>query len=187
MVTSSTQKLYSSGRTVYSVAELSFIWGISNPNVLKNKVRYWVKSGKLLRLKRGLYALTPNYSAYEVAQKLLTPSYISLHTVLFMEGVVFQYDSGIYSVASLSRTYDLGNRIYSYKKVKDSVLYNANGVNDGGGYHIASKERAFLDQLYLVPNYYFDNLDSMDWDKVLQILPIYDVISLERTVRAYVR
>ena len=40
-------------------------------------------------------------------------------------------------------------------------------------YVIASKERAFLDMLYLYKEYHFDNLESINWEKVAEILPIY--------------
>ena len=39
---------------------------------------------------------------------------------------------------------------------------------------IASKERAFLDIMYINKDYYFDNLIGIDWDKVFKILPIYN-------------
>ena len=104
-----------------------------------------------------------------------------------MEGLVFQYDPAIYCVANLSRKFKVGENAYIYKKVKDAVLYNRAGILDKGGYFIASKERAFLDQLYLVSNYYFDNLDDLDWDKVFQILPIYGIANLEKVVRDYAK
>ncbi len=187
MVINSTQKLYANGNTVFTLNDLALLWGIDNRAVLLNKVNYWSKNDKLVKLRRGLYATTPNYSKYEVAQKLLTPSYISLHTVLAMEGLVFQYDPAIYCVANLSRKFKVGENAYIYKKVKDVVLYNRAGILDKGGYFIASKERAFLDQLYLVSNYYFDNVDDLDWDKVFQILPIYGTANLEKVVRNYAK
>lgn len=187
MVINGTQKLYETGKTVFTLNDLALNWGITSRPVLLNRVNYWSKKDKLISLKRGLYALNPNYSKYEVAQKLLTPSYISLHTVLAMEGLVFQYDPSIYCVANLSRKFKVGEDAYIYKKVKDDILYNKAGILDKGGYFIASKERAFLDQLYLVSNYYFDNLDDLDWDKVFQILPIYGIANLEKVVRSYAK
>ncbi|PIS22075.1 hypothetical protein COT50_03975 [candidate division WWE3 bacterium CG08_land_8_20_14_0_20_41_10] len=187
MVINSAQKLYETGKIVFTLNDLALIWGVGSRAILLNKVNYWSRKGKLISLKRGLYALNSSYSKYEVAQKLLTPSYISLHTVLGMEGLVFQYDSAIYSVSNLSRKFKVGEDAYIYKKVKDEILYNKAGILDRGSYLIASKERAFLDQLYLVPKYYFDNLDDMDWDKVFQILPIYGVANLEKVVKNYAK
>ncbi|MEJ2568718.1 MAG: hypothetical protein P8Z50_07610, partial [candidate division WOR-3 bacterium] len=41
------------------------------------------------------------------------------------------------------------------------------------GYATATKERAFLDALHLYKNYYFDNLDILDKDIVLNMVDIY--------------
>jgi hypothetical protein len=46
-------------------------------------------------------------------------------------------------------------------------------MKNTGTYNIASAERAFLDIIYLNKNYYFDNLSNLNWDKVFEILPIY--------------
>ena len=50
---------------------------------------------------------------------------------------------------------------------------NKAGIESAGAYFIASAERAFLDTVYLNVEYHFDNLGSIDWKKVYDILPIY--------------
>lgn len=40
--------------------------------------------------------------------------------------------------------------------------------------NIASPERAFLDTLYLDSNYYYDNPSSLNKQKALSLLPIYN-------------
>jgi len=39
---------------------------------------------------------------------------------------------------------------------------------------IASAERAICDRLYLSPNYYFDNLEAIDKEKLQEISLIYN-------------
>jgi len=39
---------------------------------------------------------------------------------------------------------------------------------------MATPERAFLDVLYLNKDYYFDNLSGLNWEKVFEILPVYE-------------
>ena len=46
-------------------------------------------------------------------------------------------------------------------------------IENKGNYSAASKERAFLDVLYLNKDYHFDSLPPLDWDKIFAILPIY--------------
>ena len=52
-------------------------------------------------------------------------------------------------------------------------------------YSIASKERAFLDVVYLNKDYHFDNLANLNWDKVFEILPIYHNKRLDKKVKEY--
>ena len=47
------------------------------------------------------------------------------------------------------------------------------GIEIGKQYSIASKERAFLDIVYLNKKYHFDNLEPINWDLAYEILPIY--------------
>jgi hypothetical protein len=39
---------------------------------------------------------------------------------------------------------------------------------------IASLERAICDRIYISPNYYFDNLSDVNWDKLEEIAQIYN-------------
>jgi hypothetical protein len=47
------------------------------------------------------------------------------------------------------------------------------GIENKGECSIATKERAFLDTIYINKDYHFDNLSPIDWDKVFQMLPMY--------------
>jgi len=72
---------------------------------------------------------------------------------------------------------------YEYRKIKDSVLTNTDGVMQQENLWIASRERAFLDVLYSKTDYHFDNLRSVNWDTVESLLPIYDNKRLTKKVR----
>jgi hypothetical protein len=56
------------------------------------------------------------------------------------------------------------------------------GVEQVSETSIATKERAFLDTLYINSDYQFDNLRSVNWEKVFEILPIYFNKRLEKEV-----
>ena len=165
--------IYRSNKTVFSFKDLSLILNETNENYLKSKIYRYVKTGKLYRLRRGIYAKDKNYNKFELATKIYTPSYISFETVLSKVGVIFQYYSQIFVASYLSREITIDNQVYSYKKIKDDILTNSCGIENKENYSIASPERAFLDILYLYKDYHFDNLSSLDWEKVYKILPIY--------------
>jgi hypothetical protein len=42
-----------------------------------------------------------------------------------------------------------------------------------------------LDRIYVSKDYHFDNLNALDWDKVFQILPIYNNKKMEKIVSNY--
>jgi hypothetical protein len=74
---------------------------------------------------------------------------------------------------------------YSYRKVRDAILTNNAGVEAKDNFSIASAERAFLDVLYLSKDYHFDNLAPLNWDKVFEILPIYNNKRMVKRVKEY--
>lgn len=51
-------------------------------------------------------------------------------------------------------------------------MTNSLGIQKKDNYYIASKERAFLDTIYLNQSYYFDNLSSIDWEKCFEMIII---------------
>lgn len=166
-------ELMRSEKTVFTINDVALIWEETNLNLVKTRMSRYLKAGKMYSIRKGIYAKDKNYDRNELATKIYTPSYISFETVLVQSGVIFQYYSQIFVASYLSRTLTVGEQAYSYRKLKDSILTNNLGVETRGNYSIASKERAFLDVVYLNKDYHFDNLGSINWDKVYQILPIY--------------
>jgi hypothetical protein len=69
--------------------------------------------------------------------------------------------------------------------LKTNILNNNSGIENKGFYSIASKERAFLDIVYLNKDYHFDNLSPLDWDKVFSILPLYENKRMTKKVNQY--
>ena len=141
--------------------------------LLRRKLSYYVKTGELYPLRRGLYARSLDYDRYELATKIFTPSYVSFETVLGAAGIIFQFYGQIFVASYQSREIICAGQKYAFKKVKDTLLTNSAGLENRDNYTIASPERAFLDTLYLYKDYHFDNLALLNWDKVREILPIY--------------
>jgi hypothetical protein len=165
--------LLRSSKTVFTLKDLALFWDNSDQQSLIAGAGYYIKTGQLKRIRRGIYVKDEKYSKIEAATRIYTPSYVSFETVLGMEGVIFQYYGQIFVASYLSREIKADNQKYIYRKMKDEILLNPLGITNKNNYSIATKERAFLDVLYLNTDYYFDNLSSMDWDKVQEILPVY--------------
>ena len=178
-------QLYKSPKTVFTFKEIALILGESNKFNLASKIGYYVKKGDLKRLRRGVYVKN-NYDKFELANKIYTPSYISFETVLGIHGIIFQYYEVIFVASYLSRDIELMNKQkISYKKLKNTILLNTKGIIKRDNYFIASRERAFMDMIYLNGDYYFDNLEKIDFEKCEGLLDIYDNKKMLKKLNSY--
>src|SRR3990172_3631492 len=157
--------------SVLTFKEILIASGEKEPNLLKRRLNYYIQKGELLSIRRGLYAKDKNYDRLELATKIYTPSYVSFETILFEAGIIFQHYAKIFVATYQTKEIECDNQVYSFRKIKDVILTNTAGIENRGNYFAASKERAFLDVLYLNKDYYFDNLSPLDEDKVMTLLP----------------
>jgi len=177
--------LLRSPNTVFSFKDLSLIWNETNFGLTKKYAYRYVKTGKLYPLRRGIYAKDKNYDRLELANKIYTPAYISFETVLARAGVIFQKYDRIFVASYLAREIRCDGLAYVFRRLKDAVLLNSSGVESRENYYIASKERAFLDTIYLQKSYHFDNLSSVNWEECFRILPIYENKAMSARLHSY--
>lgn len=174
--------IYRENRTVFRLNDIAMLIGVSDFQSLNKKLNYYVRTGKLNNPRKGIYT-KPGYEPEEMACSVFTPSYISLQYVLQKAGIVFQYDSRITSVSYLSRTIEIENREFIYRKIRGSSLVNTAGIlRQNNHINIASPERAFLDFLYLEKEFHFDNLNPLNRKVVNKLLPLYDSKALIKAV-----
>lgn len=177
-------ELYKKSQTVFSIKEISLIFPQIPYQNLKSRLHYAVSVGKLKKLRKGIYA-KENFEPLELANKIYTPSYISLETVLAKEGIIFQKYATIFVVSYLTRRIKVVGQEIFYRKIRDEVLLNNLGVREEGNCFMASRERAFLDAIFLYKDYHFDNLRPLDWEKVKEVSRIYASKTLEKRVAEY--
>ncbi|MBU0546862.1 MAG: hypothetical protein V1910_01960 [bacterium] len=178
-------KLYQSPKTILTTKDLALLWEETNPFNLKSKIGYYAKQGALIRLTRGVFAKNKNYNSKELATSIYTPSYISFETVLREAGIIFQHYDTIFIAGPWPLTKKIRQYIFTFRKLKDSVLYNSAGVKNENNFSIATPERAFLDMIYLFPKYYFDNLKSINWETCFELAKIYDNQQLIKRLTKY--
>lgn len=177
--------LLKSPKTVFSFKDLVLLWGESDVKAVWAKVHYYVKKGYLYSLRKGFYAKDQNYNKLEFATRIYTPAYVSFETILAEEGINFQFYEKITVASYLTRDIVADGQTYSFRKIKDVLLTNSSGIQNQSEAWKATKERAFLDTLYIHKNYHFDNLSSLNWDKVFEILPIYDNQRMNKKVKEF--
>lgn len=171
-----------STKTVLTLKDIALMWQDSDTDAARVRLNYYVRNGDLKRIRRGLYAKGQEYNKLELATRIFTPAYVSFETVLAKEGLIFQYQTQITAASYLTRSTSIEGQLYSYKKIKDTILTNAVGIELLDETSVATRERAFLDTLYLNTGFHFDNMRSLNWEKVYALLTIYNNKRLAKAV-----
>jgi hypothetical protein len=172
-----------SKKTVFTFKDISLLWGMTDRKSAVAGINHYVSTGDLYRIRRGIYAKDKDYDKIELASRIYTPAYVSFETVLARTGMIFQYYSQIFVASYLAREIIIDGQTYVYRKIKDTVLTEAAGVLNQDGSAIATKERAFLDTIYINTDYHFDHLGILDWERVFEILPLYGNKRMTQKVR----
>ncbi len=127
-----------------------------NPLSLRVQISRWVKSGKLIQLKREMYLLAEQYrkiSAPEfyIANTLKSPSYISLEKALEYHGLIPEAVSVFTSVTTKRpETLDTPVGRYDYRHVGPSLFFGYTSLTiEGQTVFLATSEKALLDFFYL--------------------------------------
>lgn len=185
MQRSKIEQLIESNQRVFSIEDLGSIWPENDYIKVKALARYYASKNKLFRVKNGLYSIVENPDILEVAQHLITPSYISYHTALSIHGINFQYYLDIHCMALRKREIEAQSQKIIYHQIKSDVLFNPLGIMNQNGYNLASPERAICDSLYLSPGIGFDNLNKIDITELYKIAQIYSNKSLIKNLHRY--
>ena len=177
--------LLRSSKTVFSTKDVVLLWNENDNTVVTDRLKKYVKAGKLVRPYRGIYAKDKNYNRLELATRIYTTSYLSFETFLTRAGINFQFYGNVFVASYVTREVIVGDQKISFIRMKDYVLSNTAGIEHAEGIAMATKERAFLDRVYVSKDYHFDNLNALDWNKVFEILPIYHNKRMEKKVKTY--
>src|SRR3989344_3511398 len=121
--------LLRSSRTIFSTKDVALLWGEERKDTISARLNKYVKSGKLIRVRRGLYAKDKNYDKFELATRIYTPSYISFETVLTRAGINFQYYSNIFVASYVSREVEIDGQKFTFVRMKSYVLSNTDGID----------------------------------------------------------
>jgi len=174
-----------SKRTVFTSKDLALLWGEPSSDATKTRIAYYVNMGKLFRIRKGIYAKDSDYDPLELATKIFIPSYVSFETVLAKEGVIFQHYQEIFVASYLTREIECHSQLFSFRKIKDTILTNGFGIINNNQYSIASPERAFLDLMYINKDYHFDNMISLNWDLLTEWVSYYQNKRMEQQLNQY--
>jgi predicted transcriptional regulator of viral defense system len=119
----------------------------------------WVKTGRLLQLRRGLYALAPTWRKVEphpflIANRLQRGSYVSLQSALAYHGVIPEHVPMVTSVGP-GRPGTVRNSLgaFQFNHLAGTLLFGYSRVEIASRQFafVASPEKALLDLVHLTP------------------------------------
>lgn len=126
----------------------------------RNNLTRWCRKGLLVKLRNQFYAFpeyrqVPDFSRY-VANRMYTPSYISLHSALSFYGMIPEEVVQLTSVTTLKPAkFENLFGTFHYQSVKRSLFFGFETMTMQNGRRLlfATPEKALLDLLYLNPYY----------------------------------
>ena len=142
----------------------------------------WCRNGKLIPLRRGMYAIPEPYHPRPVnpaalANHLYTPSYISLFWALGYYGLIPEKVVALTCISSrVTRFFENEFGRFHYRHVKPCAFFGYRQVDmNGCPVRIAEPEKALLDLWYLEPGSWtperlfemrFQNTECLDVDRL---------------------
>lgn len=142
------EKLVSLPKTYFSIRDLEKFYS-GQKDDLKVVLHRLVKQKKMRRLLRGYYTLDVSYVDWEqLACELVRPSYVSFEYALYRHGLIDQIPARItLATTKKRREFQLPGQVLEYSHINHKLYF---GYKVQGNFLIAEKEKALLDELYLI-------------------------------------
>jgi predicted transcriptional regulator of viral defense system len=161
--------------------------GAENPQQVQRQLADWVRAGKVIQLRRGLYSLAqPHQSkhphSYVIANRMVKASYVSLHTVLSHYDLIPEHVAVVTSITTgRPGTWQNLYGHFSYQHIQSEFFwgFEYRQVTPTQWAYMATPEKALLDLIYLTPG-----ADSEGYIRALRLQNL-DQLDIERLM-AYV-
>ncbi len=142
------------GFTVFSLSDIRAI----DSSFHRRRLNEWQEKGYIRKIVKGYYTFSDlelNESAlFEIANRIYSPSYISLEMALSYYHLIPESVYGVTSVTT-RKTYRFKTGVaeFTYRTVKPVLFFGYELVRyDSKVFKIAAIEKAILDYLYLMPH-----------------------------------
>jgi predicted transcriptional regulator of viral defense system len=159
----------------------------------------WVRSGRLIQLRKGAYLLPEHLQrahapAEQLANLLVRPSYVSLERALSIHGLIPEAVPNVQSVTTGRPTQiDTLAGSFTYRHVKRTWFFGYREMSVGGGTAlVASGEKALLDLVYFSPGEFtiervaglrLQDLGRIDIDELVRIARVAESPRVTRAAR----
>jgi predicted transcriptional regulator of viral defense system len=172
-----------------------------NLRTIRNQLPAWQRTGKIIRLRNGVYTLGDRDRQAElppflISNILYAPSYVSLESALEFYGLIPERSVQVTAISS-RKTMRFKNHygLYLYQSIKPQGFFGFETIREEGmPVLVATPEKALLDKIYLDPQfrndegYFLENLRLQDYqDLNSRRLRHYSVRFASRKVSSGVR
>ena len=163
--------------------------GQSSPENLRRQLDRWVKAGRVVRLRRGVYLVAAPYAAvpahpFAIAGALDRASYVSLHSALAHYGMIPEYVPVTTSVTTRrAQQLDTPRGRFLFRHLLPRRMFGFVEIEVAHGQRVmlARAEKALVDLLYLTPH-----SDRLPYLRELRLTPA-DSLDAERLRAAVLR
>ncbi|MCK5277441.1 MAG: hypothetical protein KAK04_02870 [Cyclobacteriaceae bacterium] len=172
------------------------------PDFDSRRLVEWQKKGYLIKVKRGYYCFGEHkkgeHFLYYTANKIYTPSYISLESALAYYNLI---PEGVFIITSVTTkntaNYDSSIGNFEYKHIKPNLFFGYKLLQEKHlTIKIAKPEKVILDYLYLnmldtpnaVEEMRFNDVlakELISFDKLKQYQSIFNSKILDRRIRMF--
>ena len=160
--------------------------GQVDPDDVRRQLSRLTTSGRLIQLRRGLYALAPPFQKgkphpFLVANLMVRASYVSRQSALAYHGLIPEHVPVVTSVTtSRPGRWETPLGVFEYRHIKPDFFYGYGMIELGEEQValVATPEKALLDLLYLQPasdSYEYvkelrlENLERLDLDELRRL------------------
>jgi len=177
--------------------------GDVEPKLIRVQLSRWVKTGRIYRLRRGLYSIAPPYQRRQphpflVANRLKKASYVSLQSALSFYGLIPEVVNTTTSVSTgRPERLETPLGVYEFRHIKTELLFGFQMTGLGGqSALIATPEKALLDLIYLQPGgdsaaylkeLRLQNMEKLDKDLLRRQSEKFDTPKLKNAVTKLLR
>lgn len=171
------------GKLYFTVDDLQDLLGIKPESARVLCTRY-TQNGFFIRFKKNLYVLNESWENFskedflKISNLLQVPSYVSFVTALSLYEITTQVQRDYFESVSLKRSvkFNIKGTAFIFYKLQKKYYFD---FIKKDGIFIATKEKAFIDSVYLysLGRYKMDfgslDLNKLDKNKIREILKLY--------------
>lgn len=177
--------LHQKGISLFTIQDAKKIFQYKKENTLYKLLQRLENKNIIKRVKSGKYLFTfKEIQDYQLANFLITPSYISLESALSFYGVLSQFPYTVSSVTiRKNKTISYQDKEYEYNHIGTRYFF---GFLKKDNFLIATPEKALLDELYFISKGIRKldvkelELDKINKDTLKVMSKIYNFLPLKK-------